>query len=116
MLNAGVEFIPTLLICALTAVMGWIILRSFFADPEQFMFALTVKLISFSVNLIKWTVHLIGAFIITVLGVIYIAFPLDLIPDIIVGIGWLDDLLVLISMGFFIVSSFTSFPNPSKKA
>jgi len=37
---------------------------------------------------------------ITVLGVLYIVSPVDLLPDFIPGVGWLDDLLVLMFIGF----------------
>jgi len=46
-----------------------------------------------------------GAFdwIITVISGAYVISPIDLIPDFIIGIGWIDDIIVgLIGLMFFI--------------
>lgn len=108
--------ITSICLVGLMALAGWIILRSFFANPEQFLFALGVKLASFSVNVVKWVFHLVAGFLAAALGIIYLGFPLDFIPDVILGIGFIDDVLVIISTGLFVVNCFTSFPNPFKKA
>ena len=36
------------------------------------------------------------ALIITILGILYIISPIDLIPDFIPGLGWIDDIIVAI--------------------
>ena len=37
-----------------------------------------------------------------ILGLLYVLSPLDLIPDFVVGLGWLDDLAVLALLGYFL--------------
>ncbi|MBI4412988.1 MAG: DnaJ domain-containing protein [candidate division NC10 bacterium] len=37
-----------------------------------------------------------------ILGVLYVLSPFDLIPDVLVGPGWLDDLAVLALLGYFL--------------
>lgn len=37
-----------------------------------------------------------------ILGLLYVLSPLDLIPDALVGLGWLDDLAVLALLGYFL--------------
>jgi len=39
-----------------------------------------------------------------VLGLLYVLSPFDLIPDALIGLGWLDDLAVLILLGYFLWS------------
>ena len=37
-----------------------------------------------------------------ILGLLYVLSPFDLIPDVLVGLGWLDDLAVLALLGYFL--------------
>lgn len=37
-----------------------------------------------------------------VLGLLYVLSPFDLIPDTLIGPGWLDDLAVLVLLGYFL--------------
>jgi hypothetical protein len=37
-----------------------------------------------------------------ILGLLYVLSPFDLIPDVLVGLGWLDDLVVLALLGYFL--------------
>ncbi|MBI2080399.1 MAG: DnaJ domain-containing protein [candidate division NC10 bacterium] len=39
-----------------------------------------------------------------VLGLLYVLSPFDLIPDALIGLGWLDDLAALILVGYFLWS------------
>ena len=47
------------------------------------------------------TARMILAVIAIILAIIYVVFPIDLIPDVIPVIGWLDDLIVIgLALGF----------------
>ena len=37
-----------------------------------------------------------------ILGLLYVVSPFDLIPDVLIGPGWLDDLAVLALLGYFL--------------
>lgn len=37
-----------------------------------------------------------------ILGLLYVLSPFDLIPDVLIGLGWLDDLAVLALLGYFL--------------
>lgn len=42
-------------------------------------------------------------FFISIASAAYVISPIDLIPDFIIGIGWVDDIIIgLIGLGFFI--------------
>ena len=41
-------------------------------------------------------------YIFALLALIYLVFPYDLFPDFIVGAGWIDDLILLILLGWFL--------------
>ena len=41
------------------------------------------------------------------LGLVYLISPIDLVPDVIVGIGWIDDLIIVPLLGWL---SFRSLP------
>lgn len=43
--------------------------------------------------------------IVTILAIIYAIWPFDLIPNFIVGLGWLDDILVLALVWYFFFSN-----------
>lgn len=45
-------------------------------------------------------------------GIIYLVSPIDLLPDVIAGIGWIDDLVIVPLLGWF---SYKSLP-PSVKS
>ncbi len=40
-------------------------------------------------------------YFIALLALIYLVFPYDLMPDIIIGVGWIDDLIILILLWLF---------------
>ncbi|MGH7376159.1 MAG: DnaJ domain-containing protein [Candidatus Methylomirabilales bacterium] len=37
-----------------------------------------------------------------ILGLLYVLSPFDLIPDVLIGVGWFDDLAVLALLGYFL--------------
>ena len=37
-----------------------------------------------------------------ILGLLYVLSPFDLIPDVLIGLGWFDDLAVLALLGYFL--------------
>lgn len=43
--------------------------------------------------------------LLTILALLYVLNPLDLLPDIVVGAGWLDDLVVLGLLGYYFYRS-----------
>ena len=49
--------------------------------------------------------------ILLVMGIVYLVSPIDLLPDVIAGIGWIDDLIIVPLLGWL---SYRSLP-PSIK-
>ncbi|OSQ49593.1 YkvA family protein [Thalassospira alkalitolerans] len=45
------------------------------------------------------------------LGLVYLISPIDLVPDVIVGIGWIDDLIIVPLLGWL---SFRSLPEATQ--
>ena len=73
-------------------------------NPVQFMAALWVRMTTICINL--------GG---AALSFLYVIWPIDLIPDIIIFFGWLDDLGML-GVGIYLLKKAFSFPNPLKKS
>jgi len=57
--------------------------------------------------------------ILTLMGILYVLSPYDLIPDFFIGVGWLDDLLVLFLLWRYVLSPnkrpFPSWASTRKK-
>ncbi|MCU0821590.1 MAG: DUF1232 domain-containing protein [Spirochaetes bacterium] len=63
----------------------------------------------------NWKIKLLKRFLPWIIGFLYTIFPLDIIPDFIGGIGWLDDISVIILMLAWFVKMFkSSDKNPGK--
>lgn len=88
--------------------------RSFFANPGQFIETLTVKVFSFFFGIFKFIFHVIQGLLVFFLGIVYAIFPIDFIPDFIVGLGQMDDLVALIGTFAFFISKCFTFPKPEK--
>lgn len=73
---------------------------SFQKNPAQFVAALWVRLTTLAVKL--------GG---AALALLYIIWPVDLVPDIILFVGWLDD-LVAGGVGVHLLKQAFAFPNP----
>ena len=41
----------------------------------------------------------------TILAIIYVIWPFDLIPNYIIGLGWIDDILVLVLLWYYFFSN-----------
>lgn len=49
--------------------------------------------------------------VLTILALVYLLNPLDLLPDVVVGAGWLDDLFVLGLLGYYFYrTGYRGFP------
>lgn len=66
-------------------------------DPLNFMRNLTLSVVTLWLSALKLTVHASKAVLVFVLSIIYAISPVDFIPDIIVGLGQLDDIVAIIA-------------------
>lgn len=87
-------------------------LRSFLADPHEFMTTLGIKIGCFIFGIFKFVFHVVQGIIVFILGIVYAVFPIDFIPDLLIGIGQIDDILVLMGTFSFLVSRSFTFPKP----
>ena len=91
---------------ALTCYLGY---HSYRADPEQFMAALAARLASLAIG----AFHLFKGLVGLVLGAAYVICPIDFIPDFLLGIGQLDDLLAGAGGVLFFIKQVLKFPKPT---
>ena len=77
-----------------------VVFLSFQKNPAQFVAALWVRLTTLAVG--------VGG---SALSLLYIIWPVDLVPDVILFIGWLDDLFVG-GLGVHLLKKAFAFPNP----
>lgn len=95
-----IKHIVILIVLGLLAV----VILSFRKSPGQFIAALWIRLTTMIISL--------GG---AALSFLYIIWPIDLVPDIIVFFGWLDDLGAL-GIGIHFLKKAFTFPAPFGKS
>lgn len=111
------------LILIFAATITSIVFCSFVRSPNQFFKALIERLLRPMALILALALKIFGLFIALflrsirllfclVIAIVYGVWPIDLIPDLILGIGWADDVVVTIAMiyigligGKFVIST-----------
>ena len=86
---------------------GWL---SYQADPKAFKTALAVKLLATCLSITRFVFHIAKGVVVFILGLIYAISPIDGIPDIILGLGQIDDILIVMSTAGYLGKKIFVFP------
>jgi Protein of unknown function (DUF1232) len=83
---------------------------SYRSNPTGFINALTVNVIATTLSLIRFVFHITKGILVLLLGLVYAISPIDAIPDIILGLGQIDDFLFMASAFGYFSKQVVSFP------
>ena len=87
---------------------------SYRTDPDVFMTALTIKTCSFFFSAFRYLFHISKGLIVMLLSAIYAISPIDFIPDVILGLGQIDDGLALVGSFVYFFKQAVTFPQADK--
>lgn len=96
---------------AVDAVLFLVIIR-FLAHPLEMVRYVLVKLLLLFLSLFKLGLVVVFKLLIpAIIAIIYFISPIDLIPDIVLGIGWVDDLGVVIGLVIYAINTQVAMPS-----
>ena len=99
------------------AGLGYVLYRAwqtYQANPNTFMTELALKGIAAWFSACKFIFHVSKGLLVLFLSAIYVISPLDFIPDVILGLGELDDIIAVISALVYFGKQVVSFQSATR--
>ncbi|ASF46399.1 DUF1232 domain-containing protein [Methylovulum psychrotolerans] len=88
--------------------------KSYRVDPDAFMTVLTFKAFSFFFTVLRYVFHIGKGLLVLLLSAVYAISPIDFIPDVILGLGQIDDGLALVGSFVYFFKQTVTFPRSDK--
>lgn len=88
----------------------YFVLVVFLSSPVDFLYYLSLKIFSISFTVLRYGIKIILLILAIILSFVYFISPVDIIPDVFLGIGWIDDLLLASGLIIGAISSDVRIP------
>ena len=88
--------------------------QAYQANPKTFMIELALKVMTIWLSVCKFIFHVSKGLLVLFLSAIYAISPLDFIPDLILGLGQLDDIVAVILGLVYFGKQVVSFPSANR--
>jgi len=86
----------------------------FLSDPIELLRYICLKVFFLALSIVRISAKIVLVTLASILSLIYFLMPIDIIPDILLGIGWIEDILIAIGLVSYAASADVTLPEKTE--